>query len=86
VRRKNTTGLAAAISTSGRHRVSDRVTACLIVAAVQPLVYRMIAAYRHPDPAAGRELMVKLIESLSARPQAAGRDRQARPHPEQASR
>src|SRR5262249_32060708 len=23
-------------------------------------------AYRHPDPAAGRELMVKLIESLSA--------------------
>jgi len=26
----------------------------------------MIAAYRHPDPAAGRELMVKLIESLSA--------------------
>ena len=27
---------------------------------------RMIAAYRHPDPAAGRELMVKLIESLSA--------------------
>jgi hypothetical protein len=47
----------------------------------------MIAAYRHPDPAAGRELMVKLIESLSAgRPQAAGRDRQAWPHPEQASR
>ena len=27
---------------------------------------QMIAAYRHPDPAAGRELMVKLIESLSA--------------------
>ena len=26
----------------------------------------MIAAYRHADPAAGRELMVKLIESLSA--------------------
>jgi transposase len=26
----------------------------------------MIAAYRHPDPAAGRELIVKLIESLSA--------------------
>ena len=26
----------------------------------------MIAAYRHPDPAAGRELMVELIESLSA--------------------
>jgi hypothetical protein len=26
----------------------------------------MIAAYRHPDSAAGRELMVKLIESLSA--------------------
>jgi Transposase len=26
----------------------------------------MIAAYRHPDPAAGRERMVKLIESLSA--------------------
>jgi len=26
----------------------------------------MIAAYPHPDPAAGRELMVKLIESLSA--------------------
>ena len=26
----------------------------------------MIAAYQHPDPAAGRELMVKLIESLSA--------------------
>jgi hypothetical protein len=26
----------------------------------------MIAAYRHPDPAASRELMVKLIESLSA--------------------
>jgi hypothetical protein len=26
----------------------------------------MIAAYRHPEPAAGRELMVKLIESLSA--------------------
>jgi transposase len=26
----------------------------------------MIAAYRHPDPAAGHELMVKLIESLSA--------------------
>ena len=26
----------------------------------------MIAAYRQPDPAAGRELMVKLIESLSA--------------------
>ena len=25
-----------------------------------------VAAYRHPDPAAGRELMVKLIESLSA--------------------
>jgi hypothetical protein len=33
------------------------------------------------------ELMVKLIESLSAGvPQAAGRDRQARPHPEQDSR
>ena len=27
---------------------------------------RMVAAYRHPDPAAGRELMVKLIQSLSA--------------------
>jgi len=27
---------------------------------------RMIAAYWHPDPAAGRELRVKLIESLSA--------------------
>jgi transposase len=27
---------------------------------------RMVAAYRHPDPAAGRELMVKLIESFSA--------------------
>jgi hypothetical protein len=26
----------------------------------------MIAAYRHPDPAAGREPMVKLIGSLSA--------------------
>jgi hypothetical protein len=26
----------------------------------------MIAAYRQPDPAAGRELMVKLIESLGA--------------------
>jgi transposase len=26
----------------------------------------MIAARRHPDPAAGRELLVKLIESLSA--------------------
>jgi hypothetical protein len=26
----------------------------------------MIAVYRQPDPAAGRELMVKLIESLSA--------------------
>jgi hypothetical protein len=26
----------------------------------------MIAAFRHPDPAPGRELMVKLIESLSA--------------------
>ena len=26
----------------------------------------MIAAYRHADPAAGRELVVKLIESLSA--------------------
>ena len=26
----------------------------------------MIAAYRHPDPGAGRELMVKLIESISA--------------------
>jgi transposase len=59
------------------------------VEATWGIYQRMIAAYRHPDPAAGRELMVKLIESLSAgvpRPQAAGRDRQARPHPEQASR
>jgi hypothetical protein len=30
-------------------------------------IYRwMIAAYRHPEPAAGRELMVKPYESLSA--------------------
>ena len=36
------------------------------VAATWGIYQRMIAAYRHPDPAAGRELMVKLIESLSA--------------------
>ena len=29
-------------------------------------IYRRMIAYRHPDPAAGRELMVTLIESLSA--------------------
>jgi hypothetical protein len=36
------------------------------VEATWGIYQRMIAAYRHPDPAAGRELMVKLIESLSA--------------------
>jgi hypothetical protein len=36
------------------------------VEATWGIYQRMIAAYRQPDPAAGRELMVKLIESLSA--------------------
>jgi Transposase len=36
------------------------------VEATWGIYQRMIAAYRHPDPAAGRELMVKLIDSLSA--------------------
>jgi transposase len=36
------------------------------VEATWGIYQRMIAAYRHPDPAAGRELVVKLIESLSA--------------------
>jgi hypothetical protein len=36
------------------------------VEATWGIYQRMIAAYRHPEPAAGRELMVKLIESLSA--------------------
>jgi transposase len=36
------------------------------VEAAWGIYQRMIAAYRHPDPAGGRELMVKLIESLSA--------------------
>ena len=36
------------------------------VEATWGIYQRMIAAYRHPDPAAGRELTVKLIESLSA--------------------
>src|SRR4030095_12439454 len=36
------------------------------VEATWGIYQRMIAAYRHPDPAAGRELMVKLIESLRA--------------------
>jgi hypothetical protein len=36
------------------------------VEATWGIYQRMIAAYWQPDPAAGRELMVKLIESLSA--------------------
>ena len=36
------------------------------VEATWGIYQRMIGAYRHSDPAAGRELMVKLIESLSA--------------------
>ncbi|MEV6592370.1 transposase [Streptomyces acidicola] len=53
-------------------RQAARLTALLAidehveVEATWGIYQRMIAAYRHPDPAGGRELMVKLIESLSA--------------------
>ena len=37
------------------------------VEATWGIYQRMIAAYRHPEPAAGRELMVKPYEWLSDR-------------------
>jgi hypothetical protein len=38
-----------------------KTSSCLTLPSVA-----LTAAYRHPDPAVGRELMVKLVESLSA--------------------
>ena len=57
------------------------------VEATWGIYQRMIAAYREPDRARGRELMSKLIDvAQPRRPRRADRARHARPHPEAASR
>ena len=57
------------------------------VEATWGIYQRMIAAYRHPDRAQGRELMVKLIDSIShGVPSRAHRDHHPRADPEEARR
>ena len=57
------------------------------VEATWGIYQRMVAAYRHPDRAKGRELMVKLIDSIShRRPRRAHRDHHPRADPEEARR
>ncbi len=57
------------------------------VEATWGIYQRMIDAYRHPDRARGRELMVTLIEAISTGvPGRPGRGRPARADPEEARR